>query len=117
MSNGRCALNTRGDSRNDDQDSCFLKVATEVATNILQSACKYWSGRRDLNSGPLAPHASARSAVCATLPNSCRDSRGLFSRHSTLTSVLCKSKVRQSTEAARLYLICTWRYHLFSTRG
>jgi hypothetical protein len=53
------AEHTHGNSRNDDQDSCFLKVATEVATEVLQSACKYWSGRRDLNSRPLARHADS----------------------------------------------------------
>jgi predicted DNA-binding transcriptional regulator AlpA len=44
----------------------LMKVATEVATDGHSSAHFSWSERRDLNSGPLAPHASALPD-CATL--------------------------------------------------
>ena len=47
----------------------FLKVATEVATVLKQNACKYWSERRDLNSGPLAPHAEFGHFIAFRLPS------------------------------------------------
>jgi hypothetical protein len=36
----------------------LFKVATEVATAVQHIACFSWSERRDLNSGPLAPHGN-----------------------------------------------------------
>src|SRR5215831_19499541 len=41
-------------------------VSMKVSIGTLRKARKYWSERRDLNSGPLAPHASALPG-CATL--------------------------------------------------
>ena len=41
------------------------QVDTKVDTEKSEDERKYWSGRRDLNSGPLAPHASALPD-CAT---------------------------------------------------
>src|SRR5215471_17737962 len=47
--------------------SCFLHgVSMKVSIRYFLDALKYWSERRDLNSGPLAPHASALPG-CATL--------------------------------------------------
>src|SRR6516162_11036037 len=41
-------------------------VSMKVSIRYFLDALKYWSERRDLNSGPLAPHASALPG-CATL--------------------------------------------------
>src|ERR1700722_19458854 len=50
----------------DVASSLNLNLATDLATGGLLAARKSWSERRDLNSGPLAPHASALPD-CATL--------------------------------------------------
>src|SRR5207245_456577 len=65
--------------------NCYQPCATHRSSQLLiqKFACppvgercrrcvvdEYWSERRDLNSGPLAPHASALPG-CATLRHDC----------------------------------------------
>ena len=55
--------------------SKFHEISPKVDMEKFRKSRKYWSGRRDLNSGPLAPHASALPG-CATSRPTLKPTRG-----------------------------------------
>jgi len=52
-----------------DHETCRIESAANPFAAKVSRTLKSWSERRDLNSGPLAPHAMAASELYSALPN------------------------------------------------